>query len=202
MPAKKIVALFVEGPTEIEFYKAVVKYAHDTMGAPFNCTFEWVDMQGIGNYKDNALRKFKALQKKYSGEDIYALLCIDTDAFAFSKKPPINKVMVKKSIESAGAKKVCYVEAEQSIEDWFLADLEGVVSFLGLPRGTKRPKGKGQDALKKLFKDAKKVYVKGHNTGNFIKSLDISKIMKTYCTALKTLCHIANFDCKKVCNKS
>ena len=202
MPAKKIVALFVEGPTEIEFYKAVVKYAHDIMETPFNCIFEWVDMHGIGNYKNDALRKFKALQKKYPGDDIDALLCIDTDAFELSKKPPSEKAVGKKSIETAGAKKVCYIEAKQSIEDWFLADLEGVVSYLGLPRGTKRPKGKGQEALKKLFKDAKKVYVKGHNTENFINSLDISKIMKVYCGALKTLCRIAGIDCKKVCNKS
>lgn len=202
MPPKKIVALFVEGPTEIEFYKAVVKYAHDIMKTPFNCTFEWLDMRGIGNYKNDALRKFKALQKKNPDDDIYAILCIDTDAFEFSKKPPIDKAVVKKTIEDAGAKKVCYIEAKHSIEDWFLADFDGVVSYLGLPRGTKRPKGKGQEVLKKLFRDAKKVYVKGHNTENFIKSLDAGKIMKDYCGALKTLCRIAGVDCKKVCNKS
>ena len=201
MAAKKVVALFVEGPTEIEFYKAVIKYAHDIMGTPFNCTFEWIDMHGIGNYKNDALRKFKALQKKYPDDDIYAILCIDTDAFEFSKKPPIDKTAIKSSIETAGAKKVCYIEAKHSIEDWFLADFEGVVSYLGLPKNTNCPKGTGQVALKQLFRDAKKVYVKGSNTANLIKKLNIGKIMRTYCSALKTLCRIVGIDCKKVCNK-
>lgn len=201
MAAKKIVALFVEGPTEIEFYKAVVKYAHDVMGTPFDCTFEWVDMHGIGNYKNDALRKFNTLHKKYPSDDIYAILCIDTDVFEFSKKPPIDRNVVKKSIEDAGAKKVCYIEAKHSIEDWFLADFDGVISYLGLPKTTKRPKGKGQEVLKKLFKDARRIYVKGTNTGDFIKKLNVGKIMQTYCSALKTMCKIIGIDCKKACNK-
>jgi len=201
LPNKKIVTLFVEGPTEIEFYKAIIKYAHDVMGAPFNCSFELIDMQGIGNFKDNALRKFKALRKKHPNDDFYALLCIDTDVFQFSKKPPINKTTVKKSIENAGAQKVYYIEAKLSIEDWFLADFDGVISYLGLPKNTKRPKGKGQEVLKKLFMDAKRVYVKGHNTENFIKALDIGKIMKANCDPLKILCRIAGLDCKSICDK-
>lgn len=201
MPAKKIVALFVEGPTEIEFYKAVVKYAHDKMNMAFDCIFEWIDMHGIGNYKNDALRKFNVLRKKRPEGDIYAILCIDTDAFDFSKKPPIDRSAVKKAIEDAGAKKVCYIEAKHSIEDWFLADFDGVVSYLGLPKNTKRPKGKGQDALKQLFRNARKVYVKGHNTENFIKSLDMGTIIKQYCKPIKSLCSIVGFDCKSVCNK-
>lgn len=200
-PPKKVVALFVEGPTEIEFYKAVIKHSHDAMGTPFNCTFAWVDMRGIGNYKNDILRKFNALRKKYPNDDLYVLLCIDTDAFLFSKKPPIDKSAVKKSIENAGAKKVYYIEANHSIEDWFLADFDGVISYLGLPKNTKRTKGKGQDVLKKLFIDAKKVYIKGHNTENFISALDIGKIMKTHCTSIKVLCRIIDLDCEIICNK-
>lgn len=201
MANKKIIALFVEGPTEIEFYKAVVKYVRDVMGIPFDCAFEWVDMHGIGNYKNDALRKFNALHKKHPDDDIYVVLCIDTDVFEFSKKPPIDKSVVKKSIETAGAKKVCYIEATHSIEDWFMTDFDGVLSYLGLPKNTKCSNGKGQDALKKLFKDAKKVYVKGRNTENFIKQLDIGKIIKTHCASIKPLCRLIGVDCKKICNK-
>lgn len=201
MATKKIVALFVEGPTEIEFYKAVVKYAHDAMETQFDCIFEWVDMHGIGNYKNDAIRKFKVVKNKYPACDIYVILCVDTDVFEFSKKPPINKSAVKKAIEDAGAKKVNYIEAKYSIEDWFLADFEGVVSYLGLPKTAGRPSGKGQDVLKKLFKDAKKVYVKGSKTENFINHLDIGRIMQTSCNALKTLCRIVGIDCKVVCKK-
>ena len=201
MSNRKIVALFVEGATEIEFYKAIIKYSRDSMGMPFSCIFEWIDMGGIGNYKKDALRKFNLLRKKYPHDDIYALLCIDTDVLQFSKKPPVDRRAVKTAIQEAGAKKVYYIEAEHSIEDWFLADFDGVISYLGLPKSTKRPKGMGQEVLKKLFKDAKKIYVKGHNTGEFIKNLDIGKIMTAYCNQLKTLCRIAELNCKYVCKK-
>lgn len=191
----------MEGPTEIEFYKAVVKYIRETTGTPFNCTFEWVDMHGIGNYKNDAIRRYKMLKKKHPEDDIYVVLCIDTDVFELAKKPPIDKAAVKKAIESAGAKKVCYIEAKSSIEDWFLSDFEGIVTYLGLDKNIKRPKGKGQAVLKKLFNDAKKVYVKGSNTGDFIKKLNVGKIMLANCSSLKMLCNIIGVNCKIVCNK-
>lgn len=201
MQNKKRVAFFVEGPTEIEFYKAVVKYAHDIMGIQLDCAFDWVDMSGIGNYKKDALRKFKTLQRNNPGAIIYVMLCIDTDVFEFSKKPPIDKFAVKASLEEEGAKKVVFIEAQYSIEDWFLSDFEGVISYLGLPKNTKHIKGKGQMVLKKLFKNANKVYVKGSSTENFIKSLDIGKIMRKNCASMTILCKTAGFDCGKVCNK-
>ena len=202
MMKEKIVALFVEGPTEIEFYSAVIKNIHDKMSAAFDCSFAWYDMHGNGNYKTTALRQFNALKEKKPDVDIYAVLCIDTDVFEYSKKPPINKSEVKKSLENAGAKHVIFVEAKSSIEDWFLTDLEGVLSYLRLPKATKRPEGKGQLALKKLFKKANKLYVKGERTEGFIKKLNISKIAAACCKALRPLCLLVGADCKKVCNKN
>ncbi len=202
MMKEKIVALFVEGPTEIEFYKAVVKNIHDKMNTPYDCSFEWYDMHGIGNYKTTALRKFNALKENNPDSDIYTVLCIDTDVFEYSKKPPINKSEIKAYLEKAGAKKVILVEAKSSIEDWFLNDLEGVLSYLRLPKATKRPEGNGQSALKKLFKNADKLYVKGEKTEDFIKKLNISKITAACCKPLKPLCLLIGANCRKVCNKN
>lgn len=198
----KVVALFVEGPTEIEFYKAVIKYAHDIMQTQFNCSFEWVDMHGIGNYKKDALRKYNKIKKDHPGDEIYAVLCIDTDVFDLTKKkPPIDRKAVKASLEEAGAKKVSYVEAKHSIEDWFLSDYDGVLSYLRLAKGTKRPTGKGQDALKALFRTAKRVYIKGGKTEGFIAKLNIPLIVSAHCKAIKPLCQAVGLDCKKVCKK-
>lgn len=197
----KIILMLVEGPTEIEFYKAVVKQAHDKMGVVFDCSVIFEDMRGIGNYKSNALRSLKKIQKKSPGKDIYVIMCIDTDAFELSKKPPFNKDIVKLALEEAGAKEVYYIEAKQSIEDWFLTDLKGVLSYLRLSSDTKKPKGKGQEALKALFKKANKVYVKGDKTEGFISKLDIGMIISQHCNAIKPLCDIAKFDCQKICNK-
>lgn len=199
--ADKVIVLLVEGPTEIEFYKAVVKYAHDKMGVLLGCSFEYKDMHGIGNYKKDALRKVKKIQQDNAASDIYVLMCIDTDVFELSKKPPFDKKAVKIALEEAGVKQVHYIEARQSIEDWFLTDLTGVLSYLRLPADTKRPKGKGQDILKSLFKKANKIYVKGGKTEGFIGKLDISKIITQHCETIKPLCKIVKFDCQKICNK-
>lgn len=197
----KIVALFVEGPTEIEFYKTVVIEARKLMNTQYPCKIEYIDMHGIGHYKKDALRKFNKLKKDNPGKEIYVFLCIDHDVFEFTKKPPINKSEVKKSLQKAGAQKVTYIIANKSIEEWFLSDLEGVLNYLRLPKTTKRPSGNGQEALKSLFKMANKLYVKGTKVEGFIEKLDIRKIVNSYCSSFKPLCQSLNLDCKKICNK-
>lgn len=196
----KLIALFVEGATELEFYKAVIKHARSKMNTPYYCSIEYVDMKGIGNYKKDALRKFRNLQKKYKTMDIHVFLCIDSDVFEFSKKPPINKTEVANGLKEAGAKKVQYIVAKSSIEEWFLCDYEGVLRYLHLPTSTKRPPGNGQKVLKILFKNATKVYVKGGKTEGFIDNLNISNIVKANCKILKPLCTTLELDCHKVCN--
>lgn len=201
---KKVIALFVEGPTEVEFYKAIVKNAHDRMlkiQKNFDCKVVYKNMCGIGNYKKDALRKFKKIKEDHPGLDIYAYLCIDTDVFEFSKRPPIDKNKIQDALKEAGAKKVIYIEANRSIEDWFLKDLNGVLNYLGLPKSTKKPAGSGQEALEKLFKSANKLYVKGSKTEGFIKKLNIPLIMVNCCEMLKSLCDEMNFSCSDVCNR-
>lgn len=199
--ADKVVAIFAEGPTEVEFYKAVVIEARKAMGTPYSCEIEYVDMKGIGKYKNDALRKFNNLKSKHSGKELYVFLCIDSDVFELAKKPPFDRKQLKKALEDAGAKKVQYVIAKKSIEEWFLCDFEGVLSYLRLPKSTKRPKGSGQEALKKLFKTAHKLYIKGSKTEGFIDNLNVEKIMKTCCSSLKPLCNSLGLDCKTICGK-
>ena len=171
------------------------------MRTPFKCEIEYADIKGIGNYKSNALRKFSSLQKKYQDKKIQVFLCIDHDVFELQKKPPIDKKKVKQAILDAGAQNVTFIEANQSIEDWFLHDLGGVISYLRLPKKTKRPKGNGQTALKTLFNQASRVYVKGNKTEGFIEKLDILKIMSYCCEELKPLCNSLGLNCAKICKK-
>ena len=200
--ADKVIVLFVEGPTEIEFYKAVIKRAHDLMSTPFTCSVEYLDMYGIGNYKKDATRKFNKLKEKYDEDTRYlAFLCYDSDVFQLSKKPPINRKEVRAALKNSGISKVNDIVAKSSIEEWFLKDLSGVLSYLRLPKKTKRPKGNGQEALKHLFKTANKVYIKGGKTEGFIKKLDINKIMTSCCKELSPLCKEIGFDCSIVCGK-
>ena len=61
--SNKIVAIFVEGDTEIEFYKAVVQQIRQKTNKPFSCSFEWINMRGVGNYKNDAQRKYLKIKK-------------------------------------------------------------------------------------------------------------------------------------------
>ncbi len=199
--ADKVVVIFAEGPTEVEFYKAVVIKARELMKVSYPCQIEYVDMKGIGKYKKDALRKFNNIKSKKPNCEFYLFLCIDNDVFEYSKKPPINRQEVKQSLLDAGAKDVTYIVARQSIEEWFLCDLDGVLSYLRLPKNTKRPSGNGQEALKSLFLKKSKVYSKGSKVDGFIEKLNIQKIIKSCCSSLKPLCRILNLDCKIICGK-
>lgn len=200
--AKKVIVLFVEGSTEIEFYKAVIKRAHDLMSAQFNTTVRYVDMCGIGNYKKDAVRKFRKLKGKYDkGTCFSAFLCYDSDVFKFAKRPPINRKEVRTALKNEGISKVIDIVADSSIEEWFLQDMLGVISYLKLPNKTKRPRGNGQEALTQLFKKGKKIYVKGGKTEGFINRLDIEKIMISCCESLSPLCKEVGFNCSVVCGK-
>lgn len=200
-PKTKVIVFFVEGDTEIEFYKAIISHLREKNESPFTCHFEYKNMRGVGNYKNDALRRLNDVKRKYNDSDIYAFLCYDTDIFELSKKPPVNMQEVKQRLLKNGAYKVEYIKAEKSIEDWFLLDYDGVIRYLRLPTRTPKETGAGQVVLKKLFKKARRIYIKGGKTEGFIDHLNIEKIKNQICPSLKSLCKCMGLSCKKICNK-
>ncbi len=171
--------LFVEGDTEVEFYKAVIAYAREKrVNKMFDTLIECRNVYGVGGFKNIALRKFvKEIKPKYGENvDFTVVLCSDTDVFELSQKPPINWDEVKKELQLNGASKVIMVKAKRSIEDWFLCDVDSITSFLGLRKGTKTKGNTGYEKLRNLFKMANKVYYKGRKNNGMISKLDISKI--------------------------
>lgn len=195
----KVIAFFVEGDTEIEFYKALIKHFHSKNGSPFDCFFEYINLKGVGNYKKDALRNLERIKKKYPAKDIHAFLCYDTDVFMFAKKPPVDMDNVQKLLLDNGAKQVSLFKAQTSIEDWFLFDFEGIIRFLRLANNTKKENGNGQEFLKKLFQKANRIYVKGSSISGFIDTLDICKIKDGICPVIKPMCSCIGLDCKKIC---
>lgn len=197
----KVIVLFVEGDTEIEFYKALISHLRDKNEAPFTCYFEYKNMRGVGNYKNDALRRLNDVKRKYPNGNIYAFLCHDTDVFDLSKKPPVNMNEIKKQLLENGASKVEFITAKKTIEDWFLLDYAGVIKYLRLSAKAPRDTGSGQAVLQKLFKKANRIYVKGGKAEGFIDHLDMEKIKHQICPSLKTLCKCMGLNCKKICNK-
>lgn len=76
----------------------------------------------------------------------------------------------------SGAAKVIHVEARHCIEDWFLYDTDGIISFLRLNKNTKVSGKSGYEKIQRLYKQANKVYYKGIKSNGMIERLDIEKI--------------------------
>ncbi|SET49398.1 hypothetical protein [[Clostridium] polysaccharolyticum] len=124
------------------------------------------------------MRKFvKEIKPKYAADcEFTIILCSDTDVFELSQKPPIKWDEVKEGMMDYGAKKVIMVRAKRFIEDWFLYDAENIISFLRLKKTTKVVGSTGYDKLKKLYRQANRVYYKGMRSNGMVEKLDIDKI--------------------------
>lgn len=175
----KCLVLFVEGDTEVEFYKQVVANARKLHPVGrFDTNIEYRSIGGVGGFKSIALRKFvKEIKPKYEDNcEFTIVLCSDTDVFEFASKPPIKWNEVKRELMNNGALKIIHVQAKRSIEDWFLYDTEGILGFLRLGKNTRVSGKNGYDKLQRLYKQANKVYYKGIQSNGMIGRLDIEKI--------------------------
>lgn len=196
----KCLILFVEGDTEVEFYKRVVANARRLHPANcFDTHIEYRNVKGIGGFKNNALRKFtKEIKPKYGEECIYTVvLCSDTDVFDFSSKPPIKWNEVEQEFRQNGVSQIIHVKARHSIEDWFLYDAESIMGFLRLGKNTKLIGKSGYDKLQNLYKRANKVYFKGVKSNGMIDKLDINKIVNAAGDQLKPLYDVLGVNTMK-----
>lgn len=185
----KCLVLFIEGDTEIEFYKRLVSIIRENHSAgQLDTKIVYRNVKGIGGYKKEVTRIFKKdILVKYKNYTFVVALCRDTDVFEFAQKPKIRWGEVEKQLKEDGAKKVIHVQAVKAIEDWFLYDLEGVCKYLNIP--LTQPTGRnGYDKLGNLFKRANKTYIKGRMTKGFVESLDVGKIVNCIWDELSPIC--------------
>lgn len=186
----KCLVLFVEGDTEVEFYRHVISNVRQKRtDGRFDINIECKNVKGVGGFKNIALRKFiKEIKPKYGEECEFSVaLCRDTDVFELSPKPPIKWDEVEAAFKENGVQKVIHIRAKHSIEDWFLLDIDGIISFLRLSKKTKVSGGNGYDKLKKLFKQANKMYYKGMKSNGMVERLDIDRIVQSVHTELEPL---------------
>lgn len=175
----KCLVLFVEGDTEVEFYKQVIENAKSLRpDGRFDTRIEYRNVKGVGGFKKDALRKFeKEIKPKYENDcEFTIVVCSDTDVFDCAPKPPIKWDEVKKEFLKNGAAKYIHIQAKRSIEDWFLHDLEGILGFLRLNKNAKPSGRNGFEKLQYLYKKANKVYFKGIKCNGMIGRLNIEKI--------------------------
>lgn len=175
----KCLVLFVEGETEVEFYKQIVVNARKLHPkGMFDTSIEYRCIKGIGGFKNEVIRKFvKDIKFKYEDNCVFTVaLCRDTDVFEFSPKPPIRWDEIENALLKSGASRVIHVEARHCIEDWFLYDEDNIIAFLRLNKKTKVSGKNGYEKLQHLYKQANKVYYKGIKSNGMIGHLDIEKI--------------------------
>ena len=130
-----VVTVFVEGDTEVDFYKKLISYLRDKNGGHFSCKVDVKNVKGVGNYQSKVSRIFLYGVKPKNSNCLYKVaLCYDTDAFQFSRKPPVDWDAVVADLTKEGVSEVCQVRAITSIEDWFLYDTQCLRQFLNLPK--------------------------------------------------------------------
>lgn len=184
---KEGVVFFIEGDTEVEFYKELVKYLRSKKGR-LNKKILYKNIQGITNYKNRINRIFnKDIIVKHPDRQFIVFLCYDTDVFEYAQHPKIDWKQIEKELRVNGANKVVHIKAKKSIEDWFLKDEQGVKKFLKLPQKTKLNGKNGQEQIEDLFKKANRVYIKGQKCEGFVKKLDIEKIVNEISDELKDI---------------
>ena len=187
------VIIFVEGDTEVEFYKYLIKWLKEH-GYKSKTTGPVIikNLHGIGGFKRIALRYYlnKILPKQVDTK-FYVVLAYDTDVFEFSSQPPVDWSKVDKAFRKYGALDVIHVEQKFMIEDWFLLDPKGLCKHLDLPLNTPIPNGKdANERMQRLFYKANKLYYKGHYTKRFLDELDIGLIYNKVHDELKPLVSI------------
>lgn len=177
----RCLVLFVEGQTEVEFYKALIKYIREChAGKKLEHKVIYRSIDGIGGYKKEVNRIFlKEILPKVEGYQITVALCYDTDVFGYVQKPKINWKEVEKLLKDGGAHKVLHIKAEKSIEDWFLLDKDGIRRFLKLNSDVDPQGPNGYEKLKYLFKRANKIYAKkSREVNGLVQALNIGLISK------------------------
>ena len=194
-----VIVLFVEGETECEFYKALIRFLRDINGGRLNCIIEYQVLKGVGNFCSKAeriLRKDLMNRQKYHDLIFKVILCYDTDVFDRNEnRVQINWTAIEKTMRKNNVADVFHIKASASIEDWFLADSDGVKRFLNISRAADISRYKGLKGLKQLCSEHGRRYAKGVKCEGLVSALDISRILRSYCMQVHTLCRILGIPC-------
>lgn len=201
---KTLALIFVEGDTEVDFYNKMKEHLRHKLGGRLACEVKIHNLKGVGQYQNIAQRIFeKRVKVDYPPEEYryHIFLCYDTDVFEYAKKPPVDWPKVIKMLKELGAHEVLRVEAKTSIEDWFLLDIEGLRSFLKIPRKVKLSGYKGQNGLRQLFLKANRTYIKGIRCAGLVDALDMNVIFPEICGQIHAICETAGMSCnmEKAC---
>ncbi|MGB0879084.1 MAG: DUF4276 family protein [Polaribacter sp.] len=179
------VLFLYEGETEKEFYKIVFeKYIE-----PRLLRINYGNLRGVYDINNKVESKIKTyLDTKNSKEfkDINVFVAYDRDGDR-NTDSLLNLEELKKNFifKNSRIKSIHEIIATQDLESWLFNDLEGIYSFLKVPKNKRNMKAYPNcemvtnRTLSSLFHRYGKHYQKGKKVVNFISSLDIEKIFNS-----------------------
>lgn len=205
-------AFILEGDTEKIFYKILLEYWCNQVGAVLERSVDeilpdvvyWLKINGkqkllkfhVVNtvtqmpragawFNNNCISKYAGIQHQW-----YAFLCYDKDDY----KEDVSKFyegdwdILRRSLKNA--EQVVDMTAAADIEDIFLQDLEGVCRFIGIDIPSEVVGKKGKVKLKKLFRQGGKTYHEGKRAELLIRSLDMERIIASKIVAFDVMKNI------------
>ncbi len=188
MKGKKVIIVYTEGETDELFFKKLIALFLPQKAASVKVIVK--NLKGIGRYEQKAPAKLKyEILPYYPDSSIIVFCTYDLDVFSvpYQQKPPVDWKKVEKGLFNFGANKVYHIKADKMIEDWFLADKEGLCKFLKIKVPRKLSGNNAYQKIKYLFRKGNKLYQKGYNINNFMEFLDVEKIYITFKPQFKAL---------------
>ncbi len=178
--AKIKIILFVEGDTEIVFFKALLRYYQQNSKQKV-AEYEIVNMKSVTRYTSKFVGKLenelipKAAEKGY---EIRAVCCnYDSDVFEYGEHIPVDWKKVAREVKRLKIKEFYRIQVVHMIEDWLLDDMKGLCTFLKIKKVPTSLKGNnGFQKITALFKQGHKIYFKGKDAEKFLPSLDLRLI--------------------------
>lgn len=176
MKVEKVAILYVEGDSDLIFYKRLFQFIREINGKR-DSKVEFINIKGVGKFASKVPAKYKnEIVTKYPHCEHNIFLAYDTDVFDLGQKPPIDWNIIEEKLKLIGSPFIFHLKAEKMIEDWFINDLEGICSNLKIDIPRKIKGHTGYEKLQGLFKSANRIYQKGYNSNSFIESLNLNVI--------------------------
>jgi hypothetical protein len=169
--------ILVEGETEVEFIGQIaqMRFRHHPKSIK--------NLYGNFSINRKILDKIVQFTQKNPHKPFFVLVCIDKErrGLPLINLDAINTELKKKAIET----EVIPILAELMTESLFFVDIDGIYTFLRAPHAQRKP-GNFKNFrrlthvdLARLFRQFNKHYRKGHRVENFVKKLNIDKIVKS-----------------------
>lgn len=171
-----------EGETEKEFYKAIFeKYI-----APRSIRINYGNLRGVYDLNNKVESKIKAYLDNKDPKDyknINVFIAYDREGDR-NTDTLLNTDELEKNFifDGSRVKSINEIVATQDLESWLFNDLDGIYTFLKVPKSKRNLKAYPNcemvtnRTLSTLFHKYKKHYQKGKRVANFINSLDLEKI--------------------------